>query len=245
MSKKSKKQVKDVRPRLSGAKLSNFNFFNNDESRVLVVGDLHSPFDLDSYFDHCVEVYERYNCNRVVFIGDVIDNHYSSYHETDANGMGGGQELELAIKRLERYYHRFPDAHVTVGNHDRIIMRKAQSGGVPKEWIKDYQEVLRTPNWKYVTDVEIDGVLYIHGEAGTAKTKARADMRSTVQGHLHTQAYTEYFVGANSRVFGTQVGCGIDAKSYAMAYMKVGKKPAIGCAVVLGGKTAINELMVL
>ena len=245
MSKKSKKQIKDVRPRLSGAKLSNFNFFNNDESRVLVVGDLHSPFDLDAYFDHCVEVYERYNCNRVVFIGDVIDNHYSSYHETDANGMGGGQELELAIKRLERYYHRFPDAHVTVGNHDRIIMRKAQSGGVPKEWIKDYQEVLRTPGWKYVTDVEIDGVLYIHGEAGTAKTKARADMRSTVQGHLHTQAYTEYFVGANSRVFGTQVGCGIDAKSYAMAYMKVGKKPAIGCAVVLGGKTAINELMVL
>mgnify|MGYP003624721303 FL=1 len=245
MSKKSKKQVKDVRPRLSGAKLSNFNFFNNDESRVLVVGDLHSPFDLDSYFDHCVEVYERYNCNRVVFIGDVIDNHYSSYHETDADGLGGGQELELAIKRLERYYHRFPDAHVTVGNHDRIIMRKAQSGGVPKEWIKDYQEVLRTPGWKYVTDVEIDGVLYIHGEAGTAKTKARADMRSTVQGHLHTQAYTEYFVGANSRVFGTQVGCGIDAKSYAMAYMKVGKKPAIGCAVVLGGKTAINELMVL
>ena len=245
MSKKSKKSIKDVRPRLSGAKLSNFNFFNNDESRVLVVGDLHSPFDLDSYFDHCVEVYERYNCNRVVFIGDVIDNHYSSYHETDADGMGGGQELELAIKRLERYYHRWPDAHVTVGNHDRIIMRKAQSGGVPKEWIKDYQEVLRTPNWKYVTDVEIDGVLYIHGEAGTAKTKARADMRSTVQGHLHTQAYTEYFVGANSRVFGTQVGCGIDAKSYAMAYMKVGKKPAIGCAVVLGGKTAINELMVL
>ena len=245
MSKKSKKSIKDVRPRLSGAKLSNFNFFNNDESRVLVVGDLHSPFDLDSYFDHCVEVYERYNCNRVVFIGDVIDNHYSSYHETDANGLGGGQELELAIKRLERYYHRFPDAHVTVGNHDRIIMRKAQSGGVPKEWIKDYQEVLRTPGWKYVTDVEIDGVLYIHGEAGTAKTKARADMRSTVQGHLHTQAYTEYFVGANSRVFGTQVGCGIDAKSYAMAYMKVGKKPAIGCAVVLGGKTAINELMVL
>ena len=24
-----------------------------------------------------------------------------------------------------------------------------------------------------------------------------------------------------------------------------GKKPAIGCAVVLGGKTAVNELMVL
>jgi metallophosphoesterase superfamily enzyme len=243
MANKNKKA--DVRPRLQGAKLANFNFFNNKESRVLVVGDLHAPFDLDSYFDHCVEVYERYNCNQVVFIGDVIDNHYSSYHETDADGMGGGQELQLAIDRLARWYHRWPDAHVTVGNHDRIIIRKAQSGGVPKQWVKEYSEVLNTPNWKFVTSVEIDDVLYIHGEAGTAKTKARADMRSTVQGHLHTQAYTEYFVGANSRVFGCQVGCGIDAKSYAMAYMKVGKKPAIGCAVVLGGKTAVNELMVL
>ena len=206
MGTKKKSKNKDVRPRLQGAKLASFEFFNNKESRVLVIGDLHAPFDLDSYFDHCVEVYERYNCNRVVFIGDVIDNHYSSYHETDADGMGGGQELELAIQRLQRYYHRWPDAHVTVGNHDRIIMRKAQSGGVPKEWVKDYKEVLRTPNWKFVTDVEIDDVLYIHG---------------------------------------MQVGCGIDAKSYAMAYMKVGRKPAIGCSVVLGGKTGVNELMVL
>jgi metallophosphoesterase superfamily enzyme len=245
MATKKKSKKADVRPRLQGAKLANFNFFNNKESRVLVIGDLHAPFDLESYFDHCVEVYERYNCNQDVFIGDVIDNHYSSYHETDADGMGGGQELQLAIDRLARWYHRFPDAHVTVGNHDRIIIRKAQSGGVPKQWVKEYSEVLNTPNWKFVTSVEIDDVLYIHGEAGTAKTKARADMRSTVQGHLHTQAYTEYFVGANSRVFGCQVGCGIDAKSYAMAYMKVGKKPAIGCAVVLGGKTAVNELMVL
>ena len=226
-----KKKEKQIRPRLDGSKKINFEFFNNEESRVLVIGDLHAPFDLDSYFDHCVDVYERYNCNRVVFIGDVIDNHYSSYHETDANGLGGGSELELAIKRLARYYHRFPDAYVTVGNHDRIIMRKAQSGGVPSAWVKDYKDVLNTPNWDFVTSIEIDGVMYIHGEAGTARTKA--------------QAYTEYYVGANSRVFGTQVGCGIDAKSYAMAYMKVGKKPAIGCAVVLGGKTAINELMVL
>jgi metallophosphoesterase superfamily enzyme len=236
---------KQIRPRLEGSKKINFEFFNNKESRVLVIGDLHAPFDLDSYFQHCVDVYERYNCNRVIFIGDVIDNHYSSYHETDANGMGGKAELDLAVDRLARWYHRFPNADVTIGNHDRIIMRKAQSSGVPSAWVKDYKEVLNTPGWNFVTSVEIDDVLYIHGEAGTAKTKARADMRSTVQGHLHTQAYTEYFVGANSRVFGCQVGCGIDAKSYAMAYMKVGKKPAIGCAVVLGGKTAINELMVL
>ena len=62
------------------------------ESRVLVIGDLHSPFDLDSYFTHCVDVAAKYRDNKVVFIGDVIDNHFSSYHETDPDGMGAGDE---------------------------------------------------------------------------------------------------------------------------------------------------------
>jgi hypothetical protein len=86
-------------------------------------------------------------------------------------------------------------------------------------------------------------VQYIHGEGGTARAKCKADMMSTVQGHLHTQCYIEWAVGMKFRVFGMQVGCGIDHESYAMAYAKAGKKPAIGCAVVLGGKTAINCLM--
>lgn len=236
---------KEIRPRLSGAKRVNFEFFNRKESRVLVVGDLHAPFDLDEYFDHCVEMYERYNCNRVVFIGDVIDNHYSSYHETSADGMGGGEELELAIERLRRWYQRFPVATVIIGNHDRIIMRKAQTSSVPRKWVKEYKEVLETPGWDFVEQLEIDDVLYIHGEAGTARTKCKADLQSVVQGHLHTQAYTEYFVGRKSRIFGCQVGCGIDHESYAMAYAKAGKKPAIGCAIVINGQTAINELMVL
>lgn len=235
----------DFRPRLKGNKKTNHEFWNNKESRVLVIGDLHAPFDLDSYFDFCVDTYAKFNCNKVVFIGDVIDNHYSSYHETDANGLGGGQELDLAIDRLRRWYKQFPDAYVTIGNHDRIIMRKAQSSAVPAKWIKSYKEVLETPKWKFVEEVVMDDVLYIHGEGGTAKTKAKADMQSVVQGHLHTQAYTEYFVGRKARVFGTQVGCGIDYKSYAMAYAKAGKRPAIGNAVIIGGHTAINNLMQL
>ena len=211
--------------------------------RVLAIGDLHEPFCLDGYLDHCIDIYEKYNCDTVVFIGDVIDNHYSSYHETDADGLGGGDELDMAIDRLARWYEEFPDAYVTIGNHDRIVSRKAQTGGIPKRWIRDYKDVLETPRWMFVERVVIDDVQYIHGEAGTAKTKAKADMMSTVQGHLHTQCYTEWSVGANFKVFGCQVGCGIDNTAYAMAYAKSGRKPAIGCAVILDGKVCINELM--
>ena len=67
---------------------------------------------------------------------------------------------------------------------------------------------------------------------------------NTVQGHLHTQCYTEHYVGQNYRIFGTQVGCGIDFSSYAMAYAKYGRKPAIGCSVILeNGTIPINILM--
>ena len=219
-----------------------------DTRNVLVVGDLHEPFCLDSYLDFCIEQYENYNCNQVIFIGDIIDNHFSSYHETSADGMGGADELELAIKRISRWYKTFnkKDTKVIIGNHDRIIMRKAQTSAIPSKWIKSYKEVLEVPNWDFVERYEQDNVQYIHGEGGTARTKCRADMMNTVQGHLHTQCYTEHYVGKNFRVFGTQVGCGINHKSYAMAYAKYGKRPAVGCAVILNnGKTPINLLMPL
>lgn len=235
--------MKQYRPRLSGNIKKAYDHIIKDETRVLTIGDLHEPFCLDSYLEHCKEVYAKYNCNRVVFIGDVIDNHYSSYHDTDPDGMGGKDELELAIYKLQRWYEAFPDADVTIGNHDRLIRRKAFSGGVPKQWIREYSDVLNVPNWRFTDRVVIDGVQYIHGESGRASKKAKDDMMSTVQGHRHTEMFTEFVVGANFKVFGCAVGCGIDHETYAMAYGKNFKKPAIGCAVIFGGQYAINEPM--
>lgn len=235
---------KDFRPRLSGNKKIAYDNLMRKERRVLVVGDIHAPFELEGYLEFCQETYAKYNCNQVVFIGDIIDNHYASYHETDPNGMGGGEELSYAIDDVKRWADAFPVADVCIGNHDRMIMRKAFTSAIPKEWIKDYNEVLGT-NWKWADRFVYDGVQYIHGEGGTARTRAKNDMMSTVQGHIHTQAYSEWMVGRNFRVFGMQVGCGIDANAYAAAYAKHFKKQAIGCGVVLGGHTAINCLMEL
>jgi len=237
--------MKDFRPRLKGNKLKAYKNLVKKENRVLIIGDLHEPFCLDGYLKFCKEQYSIYNCNKVIFIGDVIDSHYSSYHETDPDGIGGGQELDLAIKKIKKFYKAFPEVTVTIGNHDRIIMRKAFSSAIPKKWLKDYKDVLEVPKWDFTDRIVIDNVQYIHGEAGTARTKAKSDMMSTVQGHLHTQAYVEHFVGANYKIFAMQVGCGIDHDSYAMAYAKRGKKPAIGCGIVIGGHSGINCLMSL
>lgn len=210
-------------------------------NNVLIVGDLHTPFDLDSYFDFCVEQYHRYNCNKVVFIGDVIDSHHSSFHGTSPNGFGGGYELKKAIERLGRWHDYFPDAHVTTGNHDRIIYRKAFASGIPEEWMRAYEDVLGVPNWNFVPSIEIDGVLYVHGEGGTAKTAMKNHLKPIVQGHLHTQLYIEYL----NNIFAMQVGCGIDFDRYAFDYAKYGKPPQISCGLVLdNGTTPLIKKMI-
>lgn len=228
-----------IRPRITKAQ---YQFIKQKGNRVLVIGDLHEPFCLDGYLEFCQKQYDKFNCNTVVFIGDIIDNHYSSYHETDTDGYGGGQELDLAVDRIARWKKAFPVATVIIGNHDRLVMRKAQTSNIPRKWIKSYKEVLNTPDWEFVDRIVIDNVQYIHGEGGHAMMKCRSDLMSTVQGHLHTRCYTHFFVGQKFKIFGMQVGCGIDHKSYAMAYAKRGKKPAIGCGVVLNGQP-INCIM--
>ena len=148
--------LKQIRPRLSGNVRRAYEWWTNKQSRVLIIGDLHCPFDLDGYLEFCLDMYARHNCNRVVFIGDIIDNHYASYHETDPDGYGGGEELERAINKVKRWRDAFPVADVIIGNHDRIIMRKAFSSAIPKAWVKSYNEVLGT-SWNWTERLELMG----------------------------------------------------------------------------------------
>ena len=213
---------------------------------ILVIGDLHEPFCLDGYLEFCIEQYKTYNCNQVIFIGDILDNHAFSYHEPDPDGMSAGMELQESIKKVSKWYEAFPYADVCIGNHDRLAARKSFTGGIPKAWLKTYNEVLGTPNWNWVESIVYDNVLYEHGEGGQAKTKAKNNLMSSVCGHTHTEAYSLWYVGKRYRIFATQVGCGVDSKTYAAAYAKNFKKQAIGCAVILNnGTLPINLLMPL
>jgi len=213
-------------------------------NNVLVIGDLHLPFARIGYLNFCKEIYKKYNCNKVVFIGDIIDNHYSSFHETDPDGHSAAEELRLAKLAVAKFYEAFPVAKVCCGNHDNIPIRKAFNGGVSSTWIKSISEVLNTPNWEYSDEFVIDNVLYTHGIGRKAALRMQADLISVVQGHYHSEGYIQYSVGRNYKLFAMQVGCGINDKSYAMAYGKHFNKMHINCGVVLeNGRLPILEYM--
>ncbi len=238
--------MSDYRPRIKKQVKQAYLNLTKKEDRILVIGDLHEPFCLDGYLKFCKETYAKYNCNKVIFIGDIIDNHYSSYHESSADGLGGKYELEQAVKKLSKWYKAFPVADVTLGNHDRIIIRKAQSSNIPSQWIKEYKEVLKTPKWNYVTDVFYNDVRFVHGDkSGKPRMATKRDMVSTVSGHYHTDMYVDWMFGKTRAIFGMAVGCGIDSSSYAMGYMQGGKKEAIGCGIVVGNHTALFVKMEL
>tara|TARA_R100000963_G_scaffold16507_2_gene11648 strand:- start:958 stop:1677 length:720 start_codon:yes stop_codon:yes gene_type:complete len=237
--------VQENRYRLKPHEIVALKKMRETEARnVLVIGDLHEPFCLDGYLEWCLEQYEIFNCNQVIFIGDILDNHAFSYHEPDPDGMSAGLELEKTIEKVAKWYTAFEYADVCIGNHDRMASRKSMTGGIPAAWIKSYNEVLKTPNWNWVESVVYDDVLYEHGEGGQAQSKAKNNLMSSVCGHTHTEAYCRWFVGKRFRVFGMQVGCGVDADTYAAAYAKNFKRQAIGCSVVLNnGTLPINLLM--
>lgn len=207
--------------------------FKGDPNNILVIGDLHEPFTLEGYLEFCRYQQERFNCGTIIFIGDIIDNHFSSYHETDPDGYSAGEELERAIDKIQMWYKVFPQATVLIGNHDRMAHRKAKTAGLASKWVREYDQVLGTPNWEFVEEVELFDINFNHGEGGTARTKMKNELQSQVQGHIHTQSYVDFTVGSNFRIFGMQVGCGVDRTSYAMAYGKRFKKPVISCGVVL------------
>ena len=215
-------------------------YLDGDANNVLIIGDLHTPFNLKEYLLFCRIQQEKFKCGRVIFIGDLVDNHFSSYHESDPDGLSAGDELDLAINEIQKYYKVFPNADVIIGNHDRLVYRKAFSGGVSKRWIKEYKDVLGTPNWNFVENVELFDININHGEGGTARAKMKKELQSQIQGHLHSDFYVEYVIGKNYCIFGMQIGSGVDSESYAMAYGRNYKKPALGCGVLLNkGKLPI------
>lgn len=196
---------------------------------VLVIGDLHEPFCLPDYLAFCQRVQREYKTTHTIFIGDIIDNHYSSYHETDPDGYSAGEELKRATDRLAKWHKAFPNADVCIGNHDRMASRKVFSAGLSQSWLRNINEVLQVPTWNFHTSFVYDKVKYIHGDKRvTARTAALRSGQNSVQGHRHNESY----VWHNPNTWGMQVGTGVDMDSYAMAYAQEGQN-ILSCGVVL------------
>lgn len=210
-------------------------------SKVLVIGDLHAPATHEDYFDFVKSVKRKYRTDQTVFIGDIIDHNAISFHKSHPESPDAIHEYNKAFEVVKKWYKAYPNAYVTLGNHDVRVHRLAADAGVPAMYLKEYKELYRTKNWEWVQNVELDGVYYYHGtgaaSAYPAFNAARTRNQSVVMGHHHTKAAINWMCGSNShRFFGMSVGCGVDNKHLAMLYAEHYLiKPVHSCAVVCDG----------
>ena len=239
------------RPRLNLTENELIKQFRN-KSGVGIIGDTHEPYcireteDHLSYRNFCYEVFDRFGVSEIVHIGDECDNAALSYFEKSPSMLNAESEAEKAQREMDKWYKTFPDVKVCVGNHSALPFRQATTAGLPKRFLKSYEEIWNAPKgWKWEMQWEIDGVLYDHGTGSSgqngARSRAMANRQSTVMGHSHSFGGVSYMASRNDIIFGMNVGCGIDVGHMAFAYGKhFPKKPTIGCGVVLDeGRTAI------
>jgi predicted phosphodiesterase len=208
--------------------------------RVLVIPDLHLPVAHERALDFVVDIYNKHDCDTVVFIGDIVDHHAISKHDVNPNCPSAKAEYEMVSESLKQWLDTFPRAKVCIGNHDERPELAAEREGIPACYLKTYKEVWKTPKWDWDFSFEIDGVYYFHGVGSTGKTPAlnKADTihMPVVMGHVHSRAGIHYGAGPKALWFGMDTGCLVDNDAWQFAYGKhCNRKPLLGCGVVLDG----------
>lgn len=223
-------------------------------SRVLVVGDCHCPAMRPEYPDFLWETYKEWKCNRVVFIGDVVDWGSISYHEKNPSEFSFTEERDKARAQVAILYKMFPKADWMLGNHDDLPKRKTITAGMGEDLLRPTSEYWRVPGWRVHprwAKLDIDGTLYMHGDRGKGGMQAawknsRDLFRSTVQGHCHTEMGVWWWVNDDFRVFGMNTGTGVDDDTLAMLYNKTcNRRSALGCGIVLAGTNPYIEPLLL
>lgn len=219
-------------------------------SRVGIIGDTHIPYELDGYLEFCYDTFKAWKVDKIVHIGDLIDHHALSFHDSEPILKGANGELMDARERLKPWYEVFPKLTLIRGNHDDIPARQLKKIGMdPEVWLKSLGDVYGFPKgWKVAEEVTIDGVLYHHGYTSNGVNGFRNDcarrMQNTVSGHVHGNGGVSANASNHRLVWGLAVGCGVDNEQMAFAYGKhFLRKPIISCGVVIDGKLPIWEPM--
>ena len=76
--------------------------------RVLAVGDIHIPAEHPDYLDFCWSVYDYWECDKVVMVGDVVDWHAISFHSRELDAPGPVAEHLEAREKIAEWVEYFP-----------------------------------------------------------------------------------------------------------------------------------------
>ena len=217
---------------------------------VLIISDTHFPYQHPDTIAFLTAIKKKHKPDRVVHIGDEIDGHAISFHPSDPDLASPGDELALAIQRLQPLYRLFPKVDVVESNHGSLVYRKGKVHGIPRFVFKSYREVIQAPKgWRWHFDLTLkmsngNDVYFCHGKSSQPGKLSQSMGMSTVQGHFHEQFSINYWANPNGLYFDMKVGCLIHDDSLAFSYNNTNlKRPLIGTGIIIDGHPVLIPMV--
>lgn len=203
---------------------------------------MHQPYSHPDTLVFLRMIKRKFRPDRVICLGDEVDHHALSYHESDPDLDSAGPELERAIAKLRPLYKLFPRVDVLESNHGSLVYRKAMTAGIPRRALKDYREILGAPKgWRWHFDLRIrmsNGQwLYLHhGKSGQQGALSKREASCSAQGHFHSKFHATFWRNSTGLYWDVHAGCLVDHDSLAFAYGKnTMEKGIVGCVMVIDG----------
>jgi hypothetical protein len=208
---------------------------------ILVISDMHHPYNHPDTVKFLEALSKKYKFDKIICIGDEVDYHALSFHDSDPDLPSAGDELNNAIESLKPLYKMFPKMDIVESNHGSMVLRKGLANGMPKAVLKPYNEILGAPkgwNWKFDIKVQtpLGAVYFCHGKSGSAGRLASQYGMSCVQGHFHEKSQITYISTPEKLMFDAHTGCLADDKSLALGYNKINpRRPIVSLLVIVNG----------
>lgn len=221
-----------------------------DNSRILVISDLHIPYNHQDSLEFLQHLANKYNPTRVICLGDEVDKHSMSFHPSDPDLSNAGDELQASLPIIKRLETMFPEMDILDSNHGSMVWRKAKHHGIPRHYIKGYNEVLGVGDgWQWHNDMTIklpngQYCYFHHGKTNNIIRLSQQMGMNCVQGHYHESFKIDYWGNATGLYWGMQAACLIDDDSYAFSYNNVNiKRPIIGTGLIIDSLPVLEPMV--
>ena len=210
---------------------------------VLVISDLHIPYHHPQSFDFLKAIKKKYkDIDLVVNIGDELDQHGLSFHDTDPDLPSSGDELSISKRYIKELERMFPEMILLHSNHSSLIYRRALKHGMPKAYLKSYNDFLDVgKGWEWVDGLNIklssgQECFFTHGISADGLKLAMQYGKHVTQGHFHSKFNIQYFSNPDNLVWSMQVGCLTNQKHMAFNYSRQFRlRFIIGCGMIING----------
>lgn len=216
---------------------------------ILCISDQHMPYHHPDMFKFLAAIKKRYKPNLVVNMGDALDFHSISFHQSDPNLSNAGEELERGREAVEQMEKLFPNMVVLSSNHGDLPLRKFVANGLPRQMLRPYNDIYGVgEGWRFVDDltlVEGSEIIYFcHGISKNGKQLAAQRGVCVVSGHYHTEFRIDYVSNPRNLLWAMHTGCLIDKDSLAFAYDKLNlSRPVIGTGIILNGQAHLLPMV--